>query len=105
MDTYQKITAARKILELPEQATLAEIKTRYRKLIRQWHPDHYPDDQERCKEMSTTIIAAYRTIVKFCEQYRFSFRQEEVQKYLTDTEWWTDRFGNDPLWGTTKKDE
>lgn len=104
MDTYQKITAAREILDLPEQATMAEIKGNYRKLIRQWHPDRCQKDQEHCKEMSAKIIAAYRTIVNFCDQYRFSFRQEEVHKYLTDKEWWSDRFGNDPLWGKMKNE-
>lgn len=105
MNTYLKITIAREILELPEQATRAEIKSNYRKLIRQWHPDRCHKDQEACKEMSAKIISAYRTIIDFCDQYRFSFSQEEVQKYLTDKEWWSDRFGSDPLWGKTKEDK
>ena len=105
MNTYQQILAAREILELPEQATMAEIKGNYRKLIRQWHPDRCHHDQERCKEMSAKIIVAYRTIVKFCDQYRFSFSQDEVRKYLSDKEWWSDRFGSDPLWGKTKEEE
>ena len=104
MDIYLKITAAREILGLPEQATMSEIKGNYRKLIRQWHPDHCHQDQELCTEMSAKIIAAYRMIVDFCDQYRFSFSQEELQKYITDSEWWSDRFGNDPLWGKMKED-
>ncbi|MDD5759626.1 MAG: J domain-containing protein [Desulfobulbaceae bacterium] len=103
MDTYLKILDARKVLELPEQATMSEIKANYRKLIRQWHPDRCCKDQEQCKEMSTKIIAAYRIIVDFCDQYRFSFARDEVQKYLTDKEWWSDRFGDDPLWGHIRK--
>lgn len=105
MNTYLKILSARKILELPEHATMAEIKGNYRRLIRQWHPDRCHHDQELCKEMSAKIIAAYRTIINFCDQYRFSFSQEEIQKYLTDKEWWSDRFGSDPLWGKTKEEE
>ena len=104
MNTYMKITVAREILELPEQATMAEIKGNYRKLIRQWHPDRCHQNQEACKEMSAKIIAAYRTIINFCNHYRFSFSQEEVRKYLTNQEWWTDRFGNDPVWGKTKEE-
>ena len=99
MDTYQKITAARQVLEIAEEATMAEIKASYRKRIGQWHPDRCQEDPERCKEMAATIIAAYRTLVSFCDQYRFSFRREEVHKYLSDREWWADRFGDDPLWG------
>lgn len=100
MNTYQKITAAREVLELPEQATVAEIKANYRKLIRQWHPDHNPSqDPQVGQEMAARIIAAYRTIITFCDQYRFSFARSEIQNYLSDQEWWTERFGNDPLWG------
>jgi curved DNA-binding protein CbpA len=36
---YQEITAARKLLELPETATMTAIKSKYRKLVAKWHPD------------------------------------------------------------------
>jgi len=38
MRKYQKIYEARKLLELPERATMDEIKTGYRNLIKKWHP-------------------------------------------------------------------
>ncbi len=105
MDTYNKINEARKILELPEEATFAEIKKNYRNLIRKWHPDRCKKDQEICKEMTAKIVAAYRTITAFCDRYRFSFSKDEVDNYQTDQEWWASRFGNDPLWGKVAEDK
>lgn len=38
----QDIIAARDVLGLPERATMEEIKSRYRSLMHQWHPDKNP---------------------------------------------------------------
>ena len=103
MKTFEQITAARKILELPEQASLAEIKTNYRKLLRKYHPDRCSENKDHCTEMTTRLTLAYKTIITYCNQYRFSFSKEEVQKYLPSEEWWFDRFGSDPLWSKGKK--
>jgi len=43
MNKYQEITEARALLELPERATIEEIKSNYRRLMRKWHPDHAPE--------------------------------------------------------------
>ena len=103
MGMFQEINAARKLLELPERATLAEIKSGYRALIRKWHPDRCKDDKKTCQEMTTRIIAAYRIINDYCKNYQFSFSKEEVKRYLSAEEWWLDRFGNNPLWGSEQK--
>ena len=99
MSLFQQINAARTLLELPEQASLEEIKSNYRGLIRKWHPDRCRDDQEKCKEMTAQIIAAYRLISDYCKNYKFSFSKEEVDKYISAQEWWYERFGKYPLWG------
>ena len=52
MKTYQKISEARKVLGVPEQATLSEIKAKYRKLIKKWHPDNNQENQNQCDEMT-----------------------------------------------------
>ena len=99
MDTYRKINEARMLLDLPERATMEEIKSSYRDLIQKWHPDKCRESKEKCTEMTTRIIAAYRTIHEYCKHYRFSFAKKEVKNYLSDEEWWLDRFGSTPLWG------
>ncbi|MCF6290347.1 MAG: DnaJ domain-containing protein [Desulfobacterales bacterium] len=98
-NTYAEITRARKLLELPEQATLDEIRTSYRKLIRKWHPDQCQEERQRCLEVSARLNDAYALIIAYCAGYRFSFTEEAVNKHLSDEEWWLNRFGNDPLWG------
>lgn len=96
---YQKIYEARKLLELPERATMDEIKAGYRTLIKKWHPDKCNAPNEECAEMSERIINAYRIILDYCKHYKYSFTKEEVKNYLSDEEWWFERFGDDPLWG------
>jgi DnaJ-class molecular chaperone len=97
MKTYQKISEARKVLGIPEQATLSEIKAKYRKLIKKWHPDINRENKDQCDEMTKKIVKSYAIILSYCKQYKISFSQEEVKKYLTEEEWWNDRFGNDPI--------
>ena len=98
-NTYQELTEAREVLELPEQTTLKYIKSQYKTLLKQWHPDTCSDKKERCHEMTTKIIAAYTRIMSYCDQYKISFAQQDVRDYLSPEEWWFERFGNDPVWG------
>ena len=88
MNRYQEITEARKLLELPETATMEEIKAQFRELMNRWHPDKCNEDTERCKEMSRKIIAAYEIIVEYCKHYNYSFTKKEMAKYLSGQEWW-----------------
>jgi DnaJ-class molecular chaperone len=105
IDTYQKINEARKLLDLPERATMEEIKSNYRELIRKWHPDKCKESKEKCTEMTTRLIAAYKIIHEYCKHYKFSFSKKEVKNYLSDEEWWLDRFGSTPLWEKDEKPE
>jgi preprotein translocase subunit Sec63 len=97
MKIYQKILEARRVLGIPEQASLAEIKTKYRKLIKKWHPDINQENKDQCDKMAKKIIDSYAIILGYCKEYKISFSQEEVQKYLPAEEWWADRFGDDPI--------
>jgi len=99
MNKYQEITQARELLDLPERASMEEIKSNYRKLVSKWHPDKCGGDNEQSKEMTQKITAAYKIITTYCNQYKFSFTEQEVKNYLSDEEWWFEHFGTDPLWG------
>ncbi|MBN2124052.1 MAG: J domain-containing protein [Deltaproteobacteria bacterium] len=93
MSLYERITRARELLELPERATLKQIRSNYRRLVRKWHPDRCTDDPEKSKEMTARIIDAHRVIMDYCNHYRYSFSREEAAKYLSPDEWWRERFG------------
>lgn len=96
--TYERITEARQVLDLPEEATMSQIRKKHRRLIQKWHPDHNPDCREACERQTKRINAAYRVIMNYVAQYRYSFSKKEVEKYETVSEWWLKRFGQDPLW-------
>jgi DnaJ-class molecular chaperone len=100
---YRDIVEAKDLLNLSERASMEEIKSKYRELISQWHPDKCNERDEKCNEMTRKIIAAYNIIMAYCNQYRYSFSKEEIKKYLSDEEWWFERFGNDHIWGTGDK--
>lgn len=83
------------MLGLGERATLREIKTRHRELAKRHHPDTgNPSDPETIRK----INAAYRVLLDYSADYRFSFTEEEF--YVQNPE---ERirmqFADDPLWG------
>ena len=96
---YQTINEARMVLELPETATIEQIKKNYRRLMNRWHPDHCNDSSEKCEKMARKITEAYRIILYYCSNYSYSFSRKEVEKYLSEEEWWYKRYGTDPIWG------
>jgi DnaJ-class molecular chaperone len=102
MDTSKSkfaiITRARKILDLPESATLDQIKKNFTQLIKKWHPDKNLSETELAESKTREIIHAYKVIKQYCEEYHFSFRRQEVDKYLSDRERWIKQFGNDAVW-------
>ncbi len=99
MDTFKEISGARSLLNLGTEATMDEIKTSYRNLLMQWHPDVCGESRDQCKEMTEKVVAAYRILVHYCSNYRFSFSKEAVMRHLSEEEWWFERFGHDPFWG------
>ncbi len=99
MSGGKEIAEARLLLGLPERASMAEIKAACRKLLNQWHPDKCQGDPAECHEMTIKITAAYKVLMRYCSQYRYSFAPDELERHLSEHEWWTGRFGDDPLWG------
>ncbi len=97
--TYEKIAWARQTLDLPETATMQQIKDNFKQLITKWHPDKCHEKEETCREMSEEIILANTILNDYCTQYQISFSKEEIKKYLSKEEWWLDKFGKDPIWG------
>ncbi len=62
----KKISEYRKLLGVTATASLAELKSIYRQLVKEWHPDrHQPDSEEHAaaEAKSTAIIEAYHFLV------------------------------------------
>ncbi len=93
--TYAELKKALEVLELPERASLKEIKTRHRRLVKRHHPDHDPD---QAPERIRDINEAYRLLLDFCASYRFCFSQEEFYEQNPE-ERLRQQFSQDPVWG------
>ena len=96
------------MLGLPEYATREEIRERYRELLGRWHPDRCVDDpgkRDACTQMTQKVVAAYETLMAYCDNYKYSFTREDYTRHLAGQAWWMERFGDDPLWGGAGDDE
>ncbi len=83
---FKEIDAARKLLGLPSEATLTEIKEAYRNKVREYHPDKCQDEKkkgENEKKMAQ-INRAYKILLNYIEEYKFSFKEEAVERYRPD---------------------
>ncbi len=60
------IVGYRKLLNVTESATLSELKSAYRNLMKDWHPDKFAEDAvllKEAEEKSKKIITAYHFLV------------------------------------------
>lgn len=94
MISFDTLIKAKTLLGLSDKATLWEIKTRYKTMMKQWHPDKHRDDPDTAHAMSTKINEAYATLLEYCSTYEYNFDEEFLQtQTLTPQEWWTKKFG------------
>ena len=75
---FDKIEEARKLLKLPERATLKEVKDAYRTLCLKYHPDKCDKNKKKSEEMFKKISQAYRIIIDYCASYQFPFTKTDV---------------------------
>lgn len=107
---FEKLDKARKLLKLPEEIRLQDIKQKYHEMIKEFHPDRNRHDND-AHWKTIEIMKAYELIVNYCQNYKISFKKTEVEKQTfrfalgtaeTDAEyqqWWQEHYGNDPVWG------
>lgn len=80
----RKIVDYRKVLGVDKTAELQELKTVYRNLMKNWHPDKFTDciDSKReAEEKSKTIIEAYHFLVSIAPETR----QQSLAEYTLTT--------------------
>ena len=80
MANFIEIEEARKLLGLGEEATLKEIKTAYRKLAHHHHPDKLAENNNKESETMKRLNRAYKLILDYCNDYKYSFREEAVAR-------------------------
>lgn len=67
----KRIITYRKLLGATQDTDLAQLKTSYRNLIKEWHPDKIQDDDERKEQAevkSKEIIAGYHFLVSIAPE-------------------------------------
>lgn len=93
--TYAELQESVAILGLGERCSLKGIKSRYHELVKRCHPDAGNNDAE---VDIRRINEAYRNLMDYVGDYRFSFAEEEFYEQNPD-ERLRNQFMTDPLWG------
>jgi len=77
---FNDIDEARKLLGLGEAATLNEIKSTYRRLANIHHPDKHTGNDNGETEIMKRLNKAYKLLTDYCSDYKYSFRQEDIER-------------------------
>jgi len=80
MADFNEIDEARKVLGLGESALLNEIRSAYRRLAQRHHPDVHGNVGEKNEEVMKKLNRAYKILMDYCTDYRYSFKEEDVAK-------------------------
>lgn len=87
----KRINEYKKLYNVDKEIDLKEIKSTYRKFVKEWHPDKFQDPQEKleAEEFSLKIIDGYhflvsiapQTIEKNLEEYTETITNSSVVNY------------------------
>jgi len=75
LSPFSEIEHALNILALPPLITKSDIKKRYYFLSKKYHPD-LGGDAQKMEEIND----AYQFLMKYIEEFRYTFDEEEVNK-------------------------
>lgn len=87
----KRINEYRKLFSSEKESTLKELKTTYRNLVKEWHPDKFQEDDEKAAEadvMGRTIIDAYHFLVSIAPETITKGKED----YMTSIESGVDDF-------------
>ena len=87
MANFAEIDEARKVLGLSESATLKEIKRAYRTLAHRHHPDKRSGDESSEDEIMKKLNWAYKLLMDYCDNYKYSFREEDIARTYPEEEY------------------
>jgi len=105
--TAENVSAAAGLLGLGKSAAWWEIEHAYRRLAAESHPDRFPpDERDAAKERFQEIERAFSLLRKYVENYRYSFRPDDVRNRQEDLlEHHRRQFANDPIWAGGEFDD
>jgi curved DNA-binding protein CbpA len=75
----KRIIAYRKLFDITKDTDLAQLKIIYRKLMKEWHPDKFVDDNEQKAEAeikSKQIIEAYHFLTSISPETHVFYAEE-----------------------------
>lgn len=75
LNPVEEIANALEILELPPLITKNDIKKQYRFLAGKYHPDKGGSEVKM-----EQINHAYRILMKYIEEFRYTFDEDEIKK-------------------------
>jgi hypothetical protein len=67
----KRINQYKKLFQIEDQIKLGELKTRYRSLVKQWHPDKFLDDDPlkiEAEQMGRQIVDGYHFLVSIAPE-------------------------------------
>jgi len=74
--TYEEFEKALETLEIVSKASILDIKNKYQKLSKQYHPDMLDGDNEKFLEVNE----AYKTVSFYMKNFRFQLNEEEFHQ-------------------------
>ena len=88
---YRALDKARRVLGLPEIATNEQVKSAYRKLVIQYHPDKCDEkNKSLCTKKMVDINNAYKLITDYIQNYKYMFTEKAYKEQ--DMEYAVKRF-------------
>lgn len=74
---FDLVNKARETLQLPEEASLFDIKQTYRRLALLHHPDKQGSEEEMKR-----LGQAYEILKNYCQNYVYSFKENDIHKIV-----------------------
>jgi len=92
---YPELQAALAEFDCAERLSLSQLKERYRRLVRSYHPDHGgASDPEKIRQVNE----AYRILRAYFHEYQFDCSHAEFLEQYPE-ERLREQFAFDSLWG------
>lgn len=102
----KEIINAMHILELPDKASLINVKKNFRSLILKWHPDKCQKNKTKCHEITKKLVNSYTVLLNYCKNNNLKIVDvasilEKKNAQNEATEFWYKHFGKDHFWSNT----